>query len=134
MACRPGAALAAGALDGFIGFIVQALILASLLLFTSASLEVDVGSAAGGAGRLLVWMVIAAAAAARRRGGRAAPAPLASSTGPGGSAPKRSQAVRGLQSPRRLGLLFGGSLATEVLFAAALGTFVYAFGFRVGHR
>jgi glycosyltransferase 2 family protein len=127
----PGAALAAGALDGFIGFIVQALILASLLLFTSASLEVDVGSAAGGAGRLLVWMLIVAAVAlvvvvivprlrrwlvdwARRLGAEAV------------------QAVRGLQSPRRLGLLFGGSLATEVLFAAALGTFVYAFGFRVG--
>ena len=32
-------------------------------------------------------------------------------------------AVRGLRSPRRLGLLSGGSLATELIFALALGTF-----------
>ena len=50
----PGAALAAGALDGFIGFVVQAILLACLLLFTSASLDLDVGNAAGSAGRLLV--------------------------------------------------------------------------------
>jgi uncharacterized protein (TIRG00374 family) len=127
----PGAALATGALDGFTGFVVQAVVLACLLLFTSASLDVDVDSAAGGVGRILVWMLIAALVAivvvavvptlrrwivdwARRLGTEA------------------REAVRGLQSPRRLGLLFGGSLATEVLFAVALGTFVSAFGFRVG--
>jgi uncharacterized protein (TIRG00374 family) len=127
----PGAAIATGALDGFSGFVVQALILVGLLLLTSASLDVDVDSAAGGVGRILVWMLIAALVAivvvavvprlrrwiidwARRLGTEA------------------KEAVRGLQSPRRLGLLFGGSLATEVLFALALGTFVYAFGFRVG--
>ena len=74
-----------------------------------------------------------ATAARCRRGGRAAPAPLVVDWARRLGA-EAVHAVRGLQSPRRLGLLFGGSLATEVLFAAALGTFVYAFGFRVGHR
>jgi uncharacterized membrane protein YbhN (UPF0104 family) len=41
-------------------------------------------------------------------------------------------ALRGLRSPRRLALLFGGNLATEVLFALALGTFVAAFGHPIG--
>jgi glycosyltransferase 2 family protein len=41
-------------------------------------------------------------------------------------------AVRGLRSPRRLAMLLGGNLATEVLFALALGTFVRAFGASVG--
>ena len=39
----PGAALAAGALDGFAGFVVQAVVLAGLLLFTPASLDLDLG-------------------------------------------------------------------------------------------
>ena len=41
-------------------------------------------------------------------------------------------ALRGLRSPRRLGLLFGGNLATEVLFAFSLGIFVRAFGYSIG--
>jgi uncharacterized membrane protein YbhN (UPF0104 family) len=41
-------------------------------------------------------------------------------------------AVRGLRSPRRLGLLIGGNLATEVLFALALGTFTRALGYPIG--
>jgi uncharacterized protein (TIRG00374 family) len=41
-------------------------------------------------------------------------------------------AVQGLHSPRRLTLLFGGNLATELLFAIALQTFVRGFGYHVG--
>ena len=41
-------------------------------------------------------------------------------------------AIRGLRSPRRLGLLIGGNLATEVLFALALGTFTRALGYPIG--
>ena len=42
----PGAALAAGGLDGIGGLVAQALLLVSLLLFTSASLDLDLGAAA----------------------------------------------------------------------------------------
>jgi len=42
------------------------------------------------------------------------------------------QGVRGLRSPRRLAMLLGGNLATEVLFASVLGVFVLALGHSVG--
>ena len=41
-------------------------------------------------------------------------------------------AVGGLRSPRRLLMLFGGNLATELLFAMALGAFARALGFPIG--
>jgi uncharacterized protein (TIRG00374 family) len=41
-------------------------------------------------------------------------------------------AVRGIRSPRRFGMLLGGNLLTEVLFALALGAFARAFGFPIG--
>lgn len=40
--------------------------------------------------------------------------------------------MEGLTSPRRLVLLLGGSLATEVLFASALGVFTRAVGYPIG--
>ncbi len=127
----PGSALAAGGLDGFSGFIVQAIILATLLVFTPASLDLRVHEAADSlVGIVLVVVLIAAAAIAvvvavgrwrrfvtgwaRRLGSEAL------------------IAARGLRSPRRVGLLFGGNLATEVLFATALAAFTRALGGSVG--
>jgi uncharacterized membrane protein YbhN (UPF0104 family) len=126
----PGAALAAGAVDGFAGFVVQAITLAVLILFTSASLDVDFGSAAGTASRLLVVVVIIAAVAiaaiaVTRRVRRFVI---------GWVRRLRREAVNGiksLRSPRRLAMLFGGNLATEVLFALALGTFTRALGYPI---
>jgi uncharacterized protein (TIRG00374 family) len=40
--------------------------------------------------------------------------------------------LRGLRSPRRLAMLFGGNLASELLFALALGVIVQAFGYSLG--
>ena len=103
----------------------------SLLLFTSASLDLDLGAAAGSAASLLpIVLVIVVLAVApillvarlrrfvfgwvRRLGLEA------------------FEAMRGLRSPRRLGLLLGGNVASEVLFAAALGVFTLALGTPVG--
>ncbi len=120
----PAPALTAGALDGFAGFVVQAILLVVLVVLTPASLDLSLderrqrrrvrcsswrsssrrsrsgSSLAVGRWRRFVvgWI---------RRLGKEAFA-----------------AVRGLRSPRRLGLLIGGSLATELIFALALGTFV----------
>lgn len=127
----PGTAIAAGALDGVSGFVVQAILLLTLILLTSASLDVDLGAAVDDVGWLIVVVAgIAVAAVAvilvlgrlrrfvlgweRRLAGEAA------------------QALSGLRSPRRLALLVGGNLASEVLFALALGTFVAAFGYPIG--
>ena len=41
-------------------------------------------------------------------------------------------AARGVHSPRWLGLLFGGNLATELLFAVSLLMIVRSFGYHVG--
>jgi uncharacterized membrane protein YbhN (UPF0104 family) len=127
----PGAALAAGALDGFAGFAVQAAVLASLLLFTTASLDLDLGRAVDGTATLLLLVAVIAVVAigivvvvprlrrfvvhwVRRL------------------ATEAVQGVRGLRSPRRLAMLLGGNLATEVLFASVLGVFVLALGHSVG--
>jgi uncharacterized membrane protein YbhN (UPF0104 family) len=126
----PGAALAAGAVDGFAGFVVQAVTLSVLILFTSASLDVDFAGAAGTASRLLVVVAVIAgvalaAVAVTRRLRRFVF---------GWVRRLRREAlngIRSLRSPRRLAMLFGGNLASEVLFALALGTFTRAVGYPI---
>ena len=39
--------------------------------------------------------------------------------------------LKGLRSFRRLAMLFGGNLTSEILFAVSLGTFVLAVGYRL---
>ncbi len=40
--------------------------------------------------------------------------------------------VRGLNSPRRILMLFGGNFLSEVLFATALGLFARSLGYDLG--
>lgn len=120
-------AMATGALDGVSGFIVQAMLLGSLLLFSGLSLDVDISGPASAAVRI-VWMlavglaivVVVILAVPRLRrfvlGGVRRTVQEAVSV------------LRGLRSPRRLAMLFGGNLVAELLFALALGVFVQAFG------
>ncbi len=51
----PGSALAAGGLDGFSGFVVQAIVLASLLILTPASLDLRLGDAVDSPGGCCSW-------------------------------------------------------------------------------
>jgi glycosyltransferase 2 family protein len=125
-------AMAAGALDGFSGFLTQASLLLGLLLLTPMSLDLELSAdVASTAWRVLsiaavVAVVALVALVAVPRWRRAA---LGFVRRFGGEA---LDALRGLHSPRRLALLFGGNLATEVLFAASLGLFVEALGASVG--
>jgi uncharacterized protein (TIRG00374 family) len=128
----PGTALAVGAIDGFAGFVMQAILLVGILLFTPASVELEIGeNVSGGLVRVLVIVVALAVAAAAvlllvprwRRPILARVATLVRDA---------REALRGLHSPRRLALLFGGSLASELLFATALGLFARAFGYDLG--
>jgi uncharacterized membrane protein YbhN (UPF0104 family) len=128
----PGSAVAVGALDGFGGFVVQMIVLGGLLLFTSASLDIRLDSgAASTAARLLVLVVIIAVVAIgivfTVRSWRVT---IVGWTR--GFLSEALQALRGLRSPRRIGMLLGASLATEVLFAITLGAFARALGFSVG--
>ncbi len=126
----PGGAIAAGAVDGFAGLVVQALLLITLLVFSPASLELDLSGAADGIGTILVIVLVVALVAviavvvvgklrrfvmhwARQVLGEA-----------------RQVAVI-LRQPRRLLLVFGGNLAAELIFALTLGTFVASLGYHV---
>ncbi|TFH17851.1 MAG: flippase-like domain-containing protein, partial [Acidimicrobiales bacterium] len=124
----PATAVATGALDGVSGFIVQGLLLGSLLLFSGLSLDVDVSGPASAAVRI-AWMlavvlgiavlVILVIPRLRRYvlGGVRR------------TVHEAFTVLRGLRSLRRLVMLFGGNLVAELLFALALGVFVQAFGY-----
>ncbi len=123
----PGAAVATGALDGVSGFIVQALLLGSLLLFGGLSLDVDVSGPASAAVRI-AWMLAVALTVAvlvilvvprLRRFVLGAVRRTVH---------EAFTVLRGLRSLRRLVMLFGGNLVAELLFALTLGVFVQAFG------
>jgi len=124
----PSTAIATGALDGVSGFIVQALLLGSLLLFGGLSLDIDTSSAASAAVRLVVILIVVLAVAVlvillvprlRRLVLSAIRRTVHEAT----------TVLRGLRSPRRVMMLFGGNLAAELLFAMALGMMVEAFGY-----
>lgn len=127
----PGTALASGALDGFSGFIVQTAALVALLLFTPASLDlrlseaVDRGAALLAVVGIIVGVVVLIIASVRRLRRFLLGWARRLTT-------EAREALRGLRSPRRLAMLFGGNLATEILFASALGVFVAALGYPVG--
>jgi len=126
-----GSALAVGALDGFSGFIVEMVLLVGFLVLTPQSLHFDLSAPSGSGWRTVllvlvgVAVVVAVVAALNpRRRNQAI-------TWARGLIADGFETVRGLRSPRRLSLLIGGNLASDLLFAATLGLFAMAFGTRV---
>ena len=95
-----GGAIAAGAMDGACGFIVQAVLL-GLLLVSSVSLDLDLGSAVDSAGQLLLIVVIIAGIAIGSGGGRLAAGADGSRSGRGGSGPTRRRYPQPLRAPGR---------------------------------
>ena len=120
-------ALAAGALDTMTTFFIEVIGISALLLFTPASLDFDFSSTGEAAHRLLwiagvlIAMVVLAVALFGRL--RRFVVEWAKRLGTESVA-----VVRGLRSPRRLALLVGGNVASEILFTLALGTFALAMG------
>jgi uncharacterized membrane protein YbhN (UPF0104 family) len=123
----PATAVTSGAIDSLVSTVAQAMLLVLLLLFSSATLDFDLGSPSGPPTRALVAVVVLAAlllgvalavrrvrAGIRERIGRWWPEVKAT--------------LANLRAGNKLGLLVGGSVAAEVLFAIALGTFAYAMG------
>jgi uncharacterized membrane protein YbhN (UPF0104 family) len=121
-------AVASGAIDSFVSTVIQAILLALLLLFSSATVELDVGLPSGDPRRLL-WILAAIVVVA-----------LAVLV----TVPRLRDAIRerisqwwpdvkatlaSLRGGHKLGQLLLGSLATEILFAVALGVFARAFGY-----
>ncbi|NQY55688.1 MAG: flippase-like domain-containing protein [Ilumatobacteraceae bacterium] len=123
-----GGAVATGAVDGFAGFIVQAMLLVSLLILTPAT--INLGSSGGDEGdggvSLVAVFVIAGligliAVFLIPRTRRRIVEWVRRAVRDG------AQVLRGLRSPRRLAMIFGGNLTAELLFALALTAFVRAF-------
>lgn len=127
----PGAsAVTAGAIDSLAGTVVQVVLLALLLLFSEASLNVQLTTPEARTLRLLwilvglmVATILVAVLVGRIR--RAIVGRVRTWW------PQIRAAVRGIREPSKLALLLGGSLATEILFAAALGLFARAFGYDI---
>jgi glycosyltransferase 2 family protein len=124
----PAAAVATGALDGVSGFIVQATLLGSLLLFSSMSLDVDVSGPSSSALQIvaIVGIIVAIAVVVILVVPRLRLPVLGWIRR---TAREAFNVLRGLRSPRRVVMLFGGNLAAELLFATSLGIFVQAFGY-----
>ncbi|HWC66703.1 MAG TPA: flippase-like domain-containing protein [Acidimicrobiales bacterium] len=127
----PGSAVAVGAIDGFSGFVVQILLLGSILLFSNASLDLDFDlDTSGGLGRLLAALVVVAVLAlaallivpAWRRALLGRARELLRQAG---------AALRNVRSPRRIAMLLGGNLAAELMFSASLGMMALALGYHV---
>ena len=127
----PGAAaVTAGAIDSLVGTVVQIVLLVLLLVFSEASLNLQLTAPEARTLRLL-WiliglMVVAILVAVLVGRIRRAIVDRVRAWWP-----QVRTAVAGLRASHKLTLLFGGSIATEILFAAALGLFARAFGYDI---
>ncbi|MFZ4718393.1 MAG: lysylphosphatidylglycerol synthase domain-containing protein [Ilumatobacteraceae bacterium] len=122
-----GAALAAGFLDVMTTFFIEVIGITCLILFTPASLDLDF-TGVGDTARRLLWIVgvlivLAVLTVIVVRKLRTAVVEWAKRLGT-----EALTVIKGLHSPRRLALLLGGNLATEVLFTSALGLFALSMG------
>jgi uncharacterized protein (TIRG00374 family) len=128
---QPATAVTAGTIDSFVSMVAQALLLVLLLLFSSATLDFDLGSPSGPPTRALVAVVAlgllaVGALLAVRRIRRALRERI------GQWWPEVRATLGSLRAGNKLGLLIGGSIAAEILFAIALGLFALALGTQVG--
>ena len=126
----PPIAVASGAIDSFVGTVVQAVLLGVLLVFSESTVALDIPTPSGGSGRL-VWilagLVIATVlvlALVRRL--RRLIVDQARRWWP-----DVRSALSALRASHKLALLVFGSLGTELLFAIALGLFARGFGYDI---
>lgn len=126
----PATAVTAGAIDSLVSTVMQAFLLAALLLFSESSLDFGLETPSGPPTRALLAVaavavaVVAILALVRRI--RSAVVERARRWWP-----DVKETLRSLRAGNKLGLLLGGSLLTELLFAIALGVFANAFGYDV---
>jgi hypothetical protein len=120
-------AVASGVIDSFAGTIVQGLLLGVLLIFSESSLSLELPAPSGGFLALL-WVLVGAFVACVlilvlvRRLRDAILDRIR------GWWPDVRASLVALRASHKLALLLLGSLATELLFAIALGLFARAFG------
>jgi uncharacterized protein (TIRG00374 family) len=127
----PVTAVTAGVIDSTVSTVIQALLLAVILIFTGSNLDLGLDSPSGPSTTTLlivagvaVGAVLVAFAVGRFR------RTIAERWRRWW--PEAKEAIRSLGASNRLAMLIGGSLATEVLFATTLGVVAAAFGYEVG--
>jgi uncharacterized membrane protein YbhN (UPF0104 family) len=123
-------AVTAGTIDSFASTVIQAVLLALLLVLSETSLALELPFPSGGSLTLLGivagLVVVSAAALLALRRVRTAIVDNVRRWWP-----DVVRSLAGLRARHKLALLVGGSLATEVLFAAALGLFAQSFGYDI---
>jgi uncharacterized membrane protein YbhN (UPF0104 family) len=124
----PTIAVASGAIDSFVSTVLQAILLVLLLVFSGASVELDVPIPSGDPRRLL-WIVggivvVAVAVLVTLPRLRAALRERFTQWWPDVKA-----TLAALRGHHKLAQLVLGSLAAELLFAIALGLFARGFGY-----
>jgi uncharacterized protein (TIRG00374 family) len=126
----PPTAVAAGAIDSFASTVIQAVLLAILLLFSESSLAIELPFPSGGE-RTLLWIVVglvllsALVLVVVRRIRQAIVGQVRRWW------PDVRTALAALRASNKLALLVFGSLATEILFATALGLFARSLGYDI---
>ncbi len=125
----PAAAITSGTIDSFTNTVVQAVLLVLLLLFSSASLNLDI-SAPDASGVIRIAVLLIAIAAAFVIGvalSRRARTWIREKVGTWW--PQIRNTFRSLRGSHKLAQLFLGNIGTEILFATALGLFARGLGF-----
>jgi uncharacterized membrane protein YbhN (UPF0104 family) len=120
-------AVAAGVVDSLASTAVQLILLGLLLLFSSASLDLHLHTPDASSLRLL-WILLGLLVVAGLVVGLVGRIRRAIVDRVRLWWPQVRSSVGGLRSTEKLALLIGGNLATEVLFAAALGLFARGLG------
>jgi uncharacterized membrane protein YbhN (UPF0104 family) len=126
----PPIAVASGAIDSFVGTVVQAVLLAVLLVFSESTIALDLPTPSGGSGRL-IWIlaglvIVSVLVLALVRRLRRLIVDQARRWWPDVRA-----ALSALRASHKMALLVFGSLGTELLFAVALGLFARGFGYDI---
>jgi uncharacterized membrane protein YbhN (UPF0104 family) len=127
----PGAtAVTAGVIDSVVSTVVQATLLILLLVFSGASLSLDLNTPSGDSLRLL-WILLGLVVVTVlvlvlvKRIRTAIVDRLRTWL------PQMRSGLVALRTPRKLAMLIGGNLATELLFASALGLFARSLGYPI---
>jgi uncharacterized membrane protein YbhN (UPF0104 family) len=120
----------AGAIDSFVGNVLQVALVATLALFTSTDVLPEL-SAPSGDSRTLLWIVLGLAVATVLVTGLVGRIRRALVDRVRVWWPQVTAALGALRRSNRLALLIGGNLGTELLFANALGLMARGFGYHV---
>ena len=123
-------AVASGAIDSFVGTVVQAVLLGILLIFSESTLALDLPTPSGGSQRL-IWILVAIVVASVVVLAAVSRIRRLIADQVRRWWPDVRSALNALRASHKLALLVFGSLGTELLFAVALGLFARGFGYDI---